>query len=392
MERFGDLLNLPGIEADKVEVKDYEVIIVCSSPLDEQICPKCGMKCRRITKYYLRTIKDLEIFGKNTVLKLTVRQFKCKECHNYFNENFVFVNPKYQMTERYREYIYKCCQGRDINHVALQESLSWHVVSSIFESWVKKKTTRFESVRKLGIDEFSIKKGHGNFACVLVDLEDGTVIDILKERTNVFLKEYFKGRGKDFCEQIEVLSCDMWQGFASLVGTVFPNAQLVIDRFHVFKNLNRLLDNFRKKCKRTLFKGLELHQGKLRFALLKASESLSYEEKKIRDAAFEISMDLKIFYNLREELRDIFNSNLRKKGATTKISEWEKQAENFNNRHLNVFLKTLNNWREGVLNFFNERISNGIVEGKNNKIKMIKRRAFGFLNFEKMRLRILDEC
>jgi transposase len=80
----------------------------------------------------------LKTFGKQTILKLTVRQFKCKECHSYFNEKFVFVNQKFRMTERYREYIYKCCQGRDIKHVAEQEVLSWDVVNTIYESWVKK--------------------------------------------------------------------------------------------------------------------------------------------------------------------------------------------------------------------------------------------------------------
>ena len=392
MQYLENLLNLPGIQIDNVEITDNNVIIKCSSILTECICPECKKKSQRVPKYYVRTIRDLEIFGKQTILKLTVRQFKCKDCNSYFNENFGFVNSKSQMTERYREYIYKCCQGRDIQYVAQQEVLSWDTVSQIYESWVKKNSCKYEQVRKLGIDEFSTKKGHKHFACVLVDLEYGNVIDVLKERTNDYVTKYFEALGTKFCNQIVVLSCDMWQGFASLAGTVFPNAELVIDRFHFFKNLNKELDNFRKKLKRTLFKDLELHQGKLRFALLKSSETLSKEDIEIRDAAFEISMDLKIFYNLREELRNIFNNKISKTEAIAKISEWELQAQNFNNKHLNVLLKTLNNWREGILNYFNERISNGIVEGKNNKIKMIKRRAFGFLNFEKMRLRILDEC
>jgi transposase len=237
-----------------------------------------------------------------------------------------------------------------------------------------------------------MKKGHKNFACVLVDLEAGNVIDVLKERNKEYLETYFKKLGTKFCKQIEVLSCDMWTGFANLVGSVFPNAQLVIDRFHFSKSLNKTLDSFRKNLKRTLFKDTELHQGKLRFALLKPLYKISNQDYDILNAAFEVSMDLKIFYNLKEEFRNIFNLKISRKEAINRIKKWEQQAENFNNQYLNAFLKTLNNWYEGILNYFNDRISNGIVEGKNNKVKMIKRRAFGFLNFENMRLRIIDEC
>lgn len=247
-------------------------------------------------------------------------------------------------------------------------------------------------VKKLGIDEFSIKKGHKDFACVLVDLETSRVVEVLKERKKAYLESYFKNKGSKFCKQIQVLSSDMWDGFTGLVGSLFPNAQLVIDRFHVFKNLNKALDSYRKKLRKTTFKGLELHQGKLRFALLKSSEKLSFKDSAILNAAFEVSTELKIFYKFRESLRNIFNRKINIIRASEKIKEWEQQAEIFNNQYLNTFLKTLKNRRKGILNYFNQRISNGIVEGKNNKIKMIKRRAFGFLNFENMRLRILDEC
>jgi len=253
-------------------------------------------------------------------------------------------------------------------------------------------TYKFDKVTKLGIDEFSLKKGHKNFLCVLVDLEDNTVIDVLEKRTKEYLIKYFKDLGDTFCNRITVLSSDMWDGFAGLVGTVFPNAKLVIDRFHLFKNLNKALDNFRKQLKRTLFKDTNIEQGKLRFALLKPSERLTIEECQILNASFQISMDLKIFYTLKEDLRTIFEQKISRTEALQKITKWKDQAQIFNNKCLNIFVKTLTNWWDGALNFFIERISNGVVEGKNNKIKMIKRRGFGFLNFFNFRARILNEC
>jgi len=135
-----------------------------------------------------------------------------------------------------------------------------------------------------------------------------------------------------------------------------------------------------------------LEQGKLRFALLKPSEKLTVEEREILKATFEISMDLKIFYTLKEDLRSIFEQKISKTDAIQMVNKWKLQAKVFDNKYLNVFVNTLTNWWEGALNFFTERISNGVVEGKNNKIKMLKRRGFGFQNFFNFRTRILNEC
>jgi len=139
MQNIEKLLNLSGIQIGAIEIADNEVVIKCSSVFSEAICPKCEKKCKRVPQYYVRSIRDLEIFGKKTILKLTVRQFKCQACHTYFNESFTFVNPKYLMTNRYREYIYNSCQGRDIKHVADKEGLSWDTVSRCYNSFIKKK-------------------------------------------------------------------------------------------------------------------------------------------------------------------------------------------------------------------------------------------------------------
>lgn len=199
-------------------------------------------------KYYVRTIRDLKKFGKKTILKLTVQQFKSEDCHAYFNEKFTFVDT-FHMTKRYRKYLYESCQGRDIKYVSKQEKLSWDTVNNSYQSFVKK-TTKLTEIKKIGIDEFSIKKGHKDFACVLVDSEKNCEIEVLKERKKAYLESFFKNIGSNFCEQIEVLSCDMLDGFANLPDSLLPNSQLVTDRFHVFKNLNNQLDNFRKNFRK----------------------------------------------------------------------------------------------------------------------------------------------
>jgi len=139
MQWINELLNLTGIEIGKIEQTETSVFISCSSIFNEAICPECKETCTRVTKYYERTIRDLSIFGKTTILKLETRQYCCQKCFTYFNENFDFVLPKYEMTERYREYIFHSCKGQDMKQVAQKEGISWDVVNTIFQTWVKKK-------------------------------------------------------------------------------------------------------------------------------------------------------------------------------------------------------------------------------------------------------------
>lgn len=92
----------------------------------------------------------------------------------------------------------------------------------------------FKGVRVLGIDEIVLKKGYKNFVCVLVNLEIGEVIEILKNRIKEFLINYFKNLGKDFCEGIEIFFFDMWDGYINIVKELFFNVDIVVDRFYFF--------------------------------------------------------------------------------------------------------------------------------------------------------------
>ena len=137
MQNIEKLLNLEGVKIDAIDVSDNKVVIKCSNISNEIICPKCKKKCSRVPKYYTRTLRDLKIFGKKTILELTIRQFKCNDCHAYFNETFIFLDT-YHMTKRYRKYLYESCQGRSIKYVSKQEELSWDTVNKSYQSFVKK--------------------------------------------------------------------------------------------------------------------------------------------------------------------------------------------------------------------------------------------------------------
>lgn len=157
-------------------------------------------------------------------------------------------------------------------------------------------------------------------------------------------------------------------------------------------SINKQLDNFRKTLKKEVFKDPTIDLRKLRFALMKSPEKLTNEEYLVLQKAFELSRELEEFYLLRVELKALFDLLINRKEAERKLNKWIEKAKKVGNQYLDNFLNTLSNWKDKILNFFNLRHNNGKVEGKNNKIKMIKRRGFGYLSFNNFRLRILTEC
>jgi transposase len=384
------LLNLPELEITSVEMTDQKLTVFCRSRFGQALCPSCLKKTQQVRRRYRRKVRDLSITGRDVYLELEERQFYCPDCDRYFSERFSFVEPNRTTTTRYEAYLYRRCQKATILDVAVQENLLWDVVQAIFQRRAEGLTSQFDSVRWLGIDEIALRKGHKNYACVLVDLQKGCVVELLRERTLSYLTDYFRQKGEAFLSQIEVFSSDMWDGFINVAETLMPNAVIVVDRFHVMGNLHKALDSFRRYLRRIHKDAAVLKD--LRWNLLKHPEDLTQEQKTHLEQAFEFCPQLEQVYQLKEDFRLWYDSFSDPQQADTWLEGWIQQAQGLDNIYLNTFVETLKRWRSKILNFFLYRVTNGIVEGINNVLKLIKRRAFGYLNFDHFRLRALAEC
>lgn len=384
------LLNLPGIEITAVEITDQSLTVSCRSRFGQAICPSCLKKTQEVRKYYHRQIRDLPITGREVYLNLEERQFYCPDCDRYFSERFSFVEPNRTTTMRYEAYLYQRCLKTTIQAVALQENLLWDVVEGIFHRQAENQTHHLDAVCWLGIDEIALRKGHKNFACVLIDLQTGCLVEILKERTQAYLMAFFQQKGDDFLSQIEVFSCDMWDGFVTVAETLMPNAVIVVDRFHVMGNLHRALDSFRRALRR-IHKDAPVLKN-LRWVLLKHAQDLTDDEQLRLENAFNFCPQLEQMYQLKEDLRLWYDHFPDPEQAVRWLVQWIEQAQDLKNQYLDTFIATLQRWRPKILNFFSRGITNGLVEGINNVLKLILRRAFGYANFDHFRLRALAEC
>jgi transposase len=389
-----ELLNISELKVTAYAIEKHRIYLSCCATSETGICPSCLKKCNSVVNTYRREIRDSAICGKELYLRLDVRQFVCATCNTHFSERFSFVEASQQQTKRYQSRLFDLCKGADIQYVARQENLHWNVVNRIFQvqamrmAGLKKEWKR---VRHLGIDEISLLKGHKNYVVVLVDLESGVVLDILPERSKAYLKTYFLSKGEIFCAQIQTFCSDMWEGFVNCAKEVFPQAEVVVDRFHFFAYLQKALDKCRQSLRRKFEDKEELKS--LRWLLLKPAEQVNENEKKQLKQVFEQVeyQRLETLWNARNDFRTILETPCSPQQAEQKIEDWQKQYSQSPNPHLEKFIKFYQTWKIHILNYFSKRFTTSLIEGINNKLKLIKRRAYGFLDFNAFRLRAIVE-
>jgi transposase len=183
-------------------------------------------------------------------------------------------------------------------------------------------------------------------------------------------------------EGVVEVSVDMWGGFTKVIQQVFPNARITYDRFHVMKIVNEELNTIRKQCRNKIEK---LNIKHIKYLLMKNNKDLKVEQRNNLKMVLDCSERLKNAYFLKEEFRDIYETHQTAEEAEILLQVWMKKAAKFYNESI----KTINNHLQGICNYFHERVTSGMMEGINNKIKLIKRQAYGFTNFNHLRMRLL---
>jgi len=277
--------------------------------------------------------------------------------------------------------------------VALKEGLSESTVLDIFKKKGKEQQREIGrgDVRVLGVDEIAIRKGHKQYALVLMDIERRCVLEVLDNRRQETFEGWLAGLSDQQKRAIKVVSMDMWNPYRYAVRRQLPKAQIVADRFHVVKQLNHQLDLLRRKLRREAPDPVaDLLKG-CRWLLLKNRANLSPKEEKKLTLILAASVELRQTYLLKEEFRTICDRINDKQQAARFLRAWCYKAEATACPYLRKFVRTLRNWWSEFLNYFDEGITQGFVEGTNRAIRGIINRAFGFRVFANFRLQVLVE-
>ncbi len=244
-------------------------------------------------------------------------------------------------------------------------------------------------MKVLCLDEIALHKGHGCYYLIISAPELGIVLDVLKDRKKATLEAWFDARGLDWCATVEVCCADMWDAYHEAAQIKLPKARLIVDRFHVMKNLNDAVTKARRTIQKQADAQTQEQLKGCRWLLVKNRENLDAEESQRLEAMLAVSPELKVCYELKEEFRQWFNESLDRATAEQALNAWLARVEASGIKALQAFTRTLANWRERILNYFEGRHSNGFAEGVNLKVKLLHRRAYGYRNFESFRLHVL---
>jgi transposase len=284
-----------------------------------------------------------------------------------------------RFTYDFEEMVAYLAQVTDKTKVTELMGISWVTVGSIVERVVASRLDpeRLEDLRRIGIDEFSYRKRH-RYITVVVDHDRRRVIWAGEGRSAETLKGFFEELGEDCRAGIKEVTIDMAGGYIKAIESCLPEAEIIFDRFHVQRLASDAVDEVRRSMVRATEDPEEARAIKRsRFALLKnpwdltASQSMKLSEIQQRNKR------LYRAYLLKETLAKALDY-LQPKRATIALNDWLAWASR---SKLKPFVKTARTIRKhffGVLAYVKTRLTNGVVEGLNNKLRMIARRAYGF--------------
>lgn len=381
------LLDLKGVKVIKFRNRKNRIRIHIELPVREHTCPCCHSKTSRVHDYRFQLIKDIPIYYKDTFIYYRKRRYLCKNCGKKFYEKNNFLPKRARKTNRLSAFIIeKLKEKQSMKDIAKLSNVSVTTVSKLLP-YLSVNTSYLPEV--LCIDEFKGNAGNFKYQVSLMDGKTGKPIDIIECRHKVHLFNYFNKFSLEERKKVKYIIMDLWQPYKDLAKTYFLKAKIVADRFHYVRYIVQAVDTVRKKVQNTLTPEERRYFKHSKKLLLSRYINLSKEQREeLNYILINYSEELRRVYNEKEELLDIVHSG-EKYLAIDKLNKWVKYNLDSNYEVLNECAKTYQNWIEEIRNSLLVPYSNGVMEGYNNKIKVLKRIAFGFRNFHNFKARIL---
>jgi len=377
-----------------------EIIITIESTKAGTSCRKCG---RWITKLHGReewvTIRHLPVFGRPSFLRYRPKRYQCQDCegHPTTTQRLEWHDSNGPHSFAYDNRILLQLVNSTVEDVSVKEGLSYGSVVGALERRIESSIdwTGMADIEILGLDEIALKKGHRDYVTLVTGrLQDGEIVilGVLPGHEKATLVEFLRLIPHRILQTVQTVCCDLWEAYIEAVREEIPTARIVADRFHVARHYRDAADQVRKqellRLKKTLPKAeYQKLNGSFR-AFRKNVKDLKKEERKILRRFFEYSALAKQAYALREQLTAIFDMNLSKSRAQSKLLRWIQQVQKSGLPSFDDFLKLLATWWEEITNYFIQRENSGFVEGFNNKVKVLKRRCYGIFNLRHLFQRI----
>lgn len=348
-------------------------------------CPECGCKKTHVHDHRKRVVYAALINGTRVWIRIDRRRFRCTSCEKRFYEEVPFLMRYQRITLSVRNQLFESLGGSTLSVTDLSRFLG------LSPACVRRYIDLFSPDSKplprvMGIDEFRGNAGGQKYQVILTDLENGEVVDILEGVNSKRLADYFNSRPDR--DSVEIISMDLSNLFRSVAKSCFPQAQIVADRFHLHRSVLWSMERVRKSEQKHLgvrFRKFFKHSRKI---LYKRYENLSDREREALAVMFSYSPSLKRAWMLKESFFSILD--LRDEQLVrSALGQWIKVVEDFDEKEFLGNVATIRSWLEPVIASVFSVYSNGFTEGVNNKIKVLKRCAYGVRRLDRFRTRIM---
>lgn len=378
-----NILNLTAYTVLSVDHTDHDYHIKAETKEIPTHCPTC--KSNNLVSFGRREqlVKDLPMHGRRVGIYVRTRRMKCLPCAKTFSESLPEVDVNRAMTSRLLDWIGKQAIRRTFTSIAEDVGITEGTVRGIFRDYINEleRTVRFETPKWMGIDEIHLIKPRG----VITNIHNRTVVEVLRDRNKKTIADYlFRLKGR---EDLQYVAMDMWQPYREAVQDVLPQANIVIDKFHVVKMANEAMEKIRKSLRADLNprqrRGL-MHD---RFVLLKRERELSDQERFNLDGWMKNYPLLGEAYRLKEEFFKVYDHKSRN-DAELAYEQWMKSIPSELNEAFNPIKTAVGNWSPYIFNYFDHPVTNAYTESLNNLIRVMNRLGRGY-SFEALRAKIL---
>lgn len=344
---------------------------------EEAICPGCGRSTWRVHQWHLQRKRDAKLWGKEVWLALFKRRFRCRHCCKVFTEPDPVCGVRRRTTSRLRQTVARRAREGTVRSVAREEGVSEGLVE---RSWLERHGVVAPPSRAhvfLGLDGFCVRRP-GRMWTGMWDLESGKAVAMVPGERQADAERMLERHASR--ESVRAVAIDLSEAYRQAVELVLPGALIVADKFHVLALAGRALHGVHGETRR---------KGNLAWLLQRGAERLSPAERERLLEALSQDSRLARAWGLKEALREVYRKKSQGE-ASAALERWTTEVEQSGLRPFQRTAATLRKWRREVLNYWRYPITNALVEGKHNRVKVLKRRAYGYRNERSFLLRILS--
>lgn len=388
---FRLLFNFAGVKAANLKIHETDLLTIIDLVPDYRVTPRCSHCLKKVSGIHsteTRMIRDLDMSDSMVFLRLHYRKVICPTC-GIRVEHHDFVEPCSRVTKRFERFIFQLCQMMSLSDVCRLAQLGWHQVKAIDKKGLTKKFSErtFSDLKLLCVDEFAVKKGH-KYMTLVINHETGDVLHIAENRSSESLAEFFEKLTPEVRSGIEAIAMDMWDPYIKAVREYCPHIKIIFDQFHVIKAFGFIIDEIR----RNEFYQLGPEKGLLKnskYLLLKNPQRLKPAERPKLKNILQNNRNLAVAYMLKEYLKRLWQYKY--VAAAVKFMDyWCQLAMESGIPQLKKFVKMLLRYAYGIINHCYYKINTARIEGTINKIKVLKRRAYGYRENDYFKLKIIQ--